>query len=113
MPFLVSLYFDSVVEELLESTESLESLRTAFMRSLSCVSISHSETAALSLYILLGAILESAFPTSTTRLDLELDALVVAQAGGSCRGGCGGGRGCRGSGRHFWNGELAVVVRRF
>lgn len=111
----VSPYFDSVVEELLESTESVESLRGAFMRSLCLVLTMHiqKQQHQVQLYILLRAILKGAFPASAACLDLELDALVVAQAGGSSRGGCGGSRGCRGSRRHFWEGESVAVVKSF
>lgn len=49
-------------------------------------------------YVLRGAVLQGALPASIARLDLELDALVVAEAGGSGNGG-GSGRGSRG--RHF------------
>lgn len=50
MTFLVSPYFDSVVEELLESTESVELLRTAFMRSLCLVLAPHIQKPQHSVY---------------------------------------------------------------
>ena len=56
------------------------------------------------LHVLLSAVLQGALPTSIARLDLELDALVVAETGG--RGSSGGSSGRRSRGRHF---EKAVL----
>lgn len=65
--------------------------------------------AALSLHaLILSAVLQSAFPAGIARLDLELDALVVAEAGG---GGSGSGSGRRSRGRHLEQVVLCWLYR--